>query len=359
MRATVALGIAVWTGLAAVAAGEERASSPFGINIHLPYGHALSPLLESVEEAGIGWVRIDVAWPEIEPTPGDYDWTRVDALVAEARARGLEILGILAYTPAWATDGPAGSGEPRDVGDWTRFCSTAAARYAGAIDVWEIWNEPNLPRFWVGTRNAWIESILIPGAEAVRAANPRVRVAGPALAHLRGRANWYGWLYEVLVRAGDRLDIVSHHLYAPSDSAVSEQLGSRTHFGDEPSLWIFAEPSVREVLAAAGWSGPFWLTETGWEAQGAVEVFRAVSYRRLLEEWFTGRRGRGWIERIFFYELKDEGDSHWGILRADGRRKLAWFVYRDFIAVYARLAPRAPSSPIDKVKRREHPRRGS
>lgn len=350
--------------LAALASGPLAAQAPFGINVHVLHGEALAPLLDAVSEAGIGWLRVDVSWRDIERQPGVYDWRQVDALVAEARRRNLEILAIAAYTPGWATDGAAGSGAPRSPGDWRRFCAAAAGRYAGSIEVWEIWNEPNLDRFWSGTRAEWIDEILRPGADGVRAGNPAARIAGPALAHRNGPAPWHEWLYDVLRQAGGELDVVTHHLYAASDGAVSSRLGSRTPYGGEPGLWRLAEPSLREVLEAAGWSGPVWLTETGWQAQGAAEIFQAAKYRGLLDEWFTGRRGRHWIERVFFYELQDdaEGGTHWGILREDRSRKPAWVVYRGFIAEHERPVPSSPPEPsprIDKAPRREHPNAGS
>jgi hypothetical protein len=343
-------------------AGWAAAASRFGVNAHTPQGEALLPLLDAVVEGRIGWLRVDVVWSEIERRPGERDWRRVDDLVVEARARGLEILGILASTPGWATDGVAGAGVPRDSEDWGRFCALAAARYAGAIDHWELWNEPNQRRFWQGSRREWIDGVLRPGAAAVRAGNPAARVVGPALAHVGGEdgADWASWLLAVLREAGGELDVVSHHVYGASDEEVSARLGSRTEFGEEPALWGLAAPSVREVLAAGGWSGPFWLTETGWQAQGTAELFQAAKYWGLLEEWFTGRRGRGWIERIFFYELQDDERTRWGILRADRSRKPAWIVYREFIAVQSRPpAPQSPSRPVDKAPRRVHPKRGS
>jgi hypothetical protein len=275
----------------------------------------------------------------------------------------LRILGILAHTPAWATDGSPGAGEPRVADEWRNFCTAAAERYAGSIEVWEIWNEPNLARFWSGDRQTWIDRILRPCAQGVRLASPAARIAGPALAHVDRHSPWHEWLFDVLRQAGGELDVVTHHVYAGSDEEVSARLGSRTAFGREPGLWRLEEPSLREVLQAAGWRGPVWLSETGWQAQGAGEIFQAARYRGLLAEWFTGKRGRTWIERVFFYELQDDGasGSHWGILRGDRARKPAWAAYRDFIA--ARSAPPDPAPRrqrrIDKPPPGEHPKPGS
>ena len=126
----------------------ELGDSPYGVNIHAPSGAHLRQLLDEVQAAGIGWVRIDFIWALVQPQRGTFDWSLYDEIVAEARARGIEVLAILAYTPGWATDGDAFNGVPRDVEDWRTFSRRAAERYRGRIAAWEHWNEPNLPQFW-------------------------------------------------------------------------------------------------------------------------------------------------------------------------------------------------------------------
>ena len=152
--------------------------SPYGINVHAPAGAQLTAQLDRVERAGIGWIRIDFIWAAVQPQRGVYDWRLYDALVAAAEKRGLSILAIAGYTPQWATDGAEVNGVPRDVADWTSFCTKAAQRYRGRIAVWEVWNEPNLTKFWAGTRQQWWQQVLIPGADAIHAADPQAKVGG-------------------------------------------------------------------------------------------------------------------------------------------------------------------------------------
>ena len=49
------------------------------------------------------------------------------------RARGLKVYATLAYSPAWATDGPELTGVPRNPDDWVTFCYQAAKRYRKTI----------------------------------------------------------------------------------------------------------------------------------------------------------------------------------------------------------------------------------
>lgn len=310
-------------------------SSSYGVNIHAPQGAELAAELDRVKAAGLGWVRIDFIWAAIEPQKGRYNWKGYDQIAAAAKARGLQVYATLAYTPAWATDGPEITGVPRNPDDWRRICFRAAKRYRGRINSWGMWNEPNLPRFWSGTRDQYIDVILKTGADAIHTGNPAARVGGPDLAHLTaGDSDWYDWLRQSLLQAGDRLDFITHHLYDNDGNRdVTSKLDDGTLFGDHPSRWDLVPPSVREVIESTGWTGkPFWLTETGWESGRVGESRQGDFYAGLLGDWFTGRPGRDWVSKIFFYELKDgpDGSFSWGILRADGSPKPAYEAYQGF-----------------------------
>jgi hypothetical protein len=315
-------------------------ASPFGVNIHAPEQERLQFALDQVAAAGIGWVRIDFVWADVEPEPGVERWLVYDELVAAARARDLRVLALIAYTPAWATDGPAISGVPRHVGDWSDFCYRAASRYRGEIAFWEVWNEPNLDRFWSGSRAEYIDRILAPAARALRAANPDARVGGPALAHhVADGRDWHGWLLDVLRAAGSELDFVTHHLYDLEDpAAVLARLAGETPFGDDPSRWGEAEPSLGEVLAQVAFERPVWLTETGWTTTRLDESRQGDHYQRFLDLWLAGEEPPAWPDKVFFYELQDDPDPQvpkFGLLRVSGRPKPAYQVLRDFIAAQA------------------------
>lgn len=327
------------TAIVSVSGLWAEESSPFGINVHAPSGAQLNSRFDKIEAAGIGWVRIDFVWALIELQPGVYDWSLYDEIVFAAQLRGLQVLAIIAYTPAWATDGPAISGVPRNVTDWEDFCFRSAERYRQTIRYWEIWNEPNQPHFWDGSRREYIDLILRPAADAIRVANPDARVGGPGLAHLvSGDRDWYWWLLIVLDQAADRLDFATHHLYdSDGHQDVTIKLEAETVFGQIPELWFLVPPSVREVLVEAEWFGdPTWLTETGWASDEVGETKQATYYEGLLSQWLTRYPLRDWIDKILFYEIQDDpspGVPLWGILRTDGSKKPAYFAYRDFIGI--------------------------
>ncbi len=314
------------------------ALSPYGVNVHAPEGTQQTIIYGAVQDAAIGWVRIDFSWSQSEPAKGVFDWTVSDTVVAGAVSRGLQVYATVSGTPAWATAGSPETGVPRDVADWVDFCSRAAARYQGTIRVWSIWNEPNLGQSFAGTRAEYLNVLLIPAADAIHAASPGALVAAPETAHtVSGNSNWYRWLQDAATNTGNRVDILSHHVYdSGSDAGVTKKLNDSTAFGGSPNLWDIVNPSVREVLQQTGWYGrPFWLTETGWASDQVGEANQAGYYTGLLGTWFGASAPNRWVNRVFFYEIKDDGNTavpRWGMLRPDGTRKPAWTAYRDFIA---------------------------
>lgn len=284
------------------------ASGPVGLNVHT----AGTDLLDRAAETGIGWVRIDFIWLVVEFENDRFDWSLYDRLIADAEARDLRVFATIAATPAWATDGSAGSGVPRDPNDWWDFCYRAAARYRGRVHAWGLWNEPNLGRFWDGSRLEYIVSILRPGAQAIRAADPSALACGPELAHLDS-AGWDNWLRETVAATRVDLDVVTHHLYPDGTSAGSVVDGLE----DGGSL-PWQSPAVREVLDDAGWRDrAFWLTETGARSGSFNEQGQAEFYFDLLDRYFPQHSQAGWIDAIFFYELADDPlypEDNFGIL---------------------------------------------
>ncbi len=312
----------------AAAAVSSAAASPFGINGHTPN----DAVADRIAEAGIGWVRIDFLWSVVEPERDIYEWAFYDRLVDRLEARGLRILANFHDTPSWATGGPSFSGVPNDPGEVRELLYLASTRYRGRIHAWGLWNEPNLVRFWAGTRQEYIDTILLPGIEALEAGDPGALVTAPDTAHLSNSLWWY-WLEDVIAAAGDRLHVVSHHVYPSEHSAqqVTEDL-------DEDPRYPWEDESVREVLELSGWSGrPFWLTETGVESAVHGSGQQAEFYQTLLDLWFGPQPRARWVDRIFFYEVHDPpppSSSSWGILspRPELVRKPAFYAYTDFIA---------------------------
>jgi polysaccharide biosynthesis protein PslG len=297
---------------------------PYGINTHLPS----STVLDLVRDAGISWIRVDFNWFMMEPARGVYDWSATDAVVSDARARGLNVFATLAYVPDWAAGGD-GSNVPAD---WYQFVFDTVSRYKDSVKHWGMWNEPNLDPFFRGAPRQYIRDVLRPGARAVRDADGSALVLGPELAQLQS-GHWNAWLATVLTQAGDAIDVVTHHDYSDDGLAVLRGLGGEFPF------WRLRTP--RGIMELTGTSGkPLWLTETGWRTDQVTQSEQADYYVQVLE----GVNSAPWLDKVFFYEVADDPRflEQWGILESDLTPKEAYYRYRDYITAHAVLSTPRP-----------------
>jgi len=80
---------------------------------------------------------------------------------------------VIVYTPAWAGED---ANSPPPAAAFSKFAGTLARRYRGRIRYYELWNEPDLSRYWAGTVQQYVQRVLRPGYRAIKHADPRVRV---------------------------------------------------------------------------------------------------------------------------------------------------------------------------------------
>jgi hypothetical protein len=299
-------------------------SSPFGINVHL----AENDILQKVMDAGIKWIRIDLFWSEMEPAQGVYDFSRVDRVVEFAHQNDLSVLAIFESTPDWANDGKGPNYPADDIASWQHFITTIVKRYQDRVKYWNIWNEPNVPEFFRGGKEVFLEEVFLPGAEAIKNADSSALIVGPELAHLVSAGKeWSLWLRYLLNNAGDYIDVISHHIY---ESQAIELLFKKLEGGEIINGIEF--PSVNQIVRETGNQyKPFWVTETGWDTWSFSEQKQAEFYLEMLQT----RDEKRYPDKIFFYEIIDsseEGIPPWGILKEALEEKPAYTAYSDFIS---------------------------
>jgi hypothetical protein len=119
--------------------------------------------LDEIKALGADAVKAQVDWATVAPggkrkprgfdgsDPSDYPgWGAYDAFVRDAQAHGFEvILSLGPPAPSWATRGKRGRYERADrpsAREFGRFAEAAAKRYP-SVDIWSVWNEPNLYKY--------------------------------------------------------------------------------------------------------------------------------------------------------------------------------------------------------------------
>lgn len=111
-------------------------------------------------DAGLGWMKQQFPWSEIEPKPGRFwddkfnqnSWDKYDRIVSLAEQYGLRVIARIDNTPDWAR-GPNTSPQtpPADFDRFAEFVAAFIQHYQGRVQYLQIWNEPNLSVEWGGT----------------------------------------------------------------------------------------------------------------------------------------------------------------------------------------------------------------
>jgi hypothetical protein len=128
------------------------------------------------------WARTLVAGAGSHHAPAGgpvYDFSRIDALQAAAAARGIKLqLTISGPAPAWATKDRKVSNNAPDARKYGAFVRTVVAHFAGRVDRYAIWNEPNLSA-WLAPRPraaSLYRALYSAGYKSAKAADPRAKV---------------------------------------------------------------------------------------------------------------------------------------------------------------------------------------
>ena len=147
--------------------------------------------LTSWPQVPVGSVRLwdaGVTWREIETSPGVYDFTKLDAQVRAANARGAEVTLVLGMTPDfYATRGEGKTSMPVSLGVWNNYVRAVVTRYSAAnwgsrgIAAYQVWNEVNVTGYWTGTP---YDMALLTKAtwNTVKSVDPGALVLSPAFA---------------------------------------------------------------------------------------------------------------------------------------------------------------------------------
>lgn len=171
-----------------------------------------------MRSCGVESLRIVIYWEDLQPYASMADipedkrggfrevegvptaFAATDRIVAAATSVGLRVMPVILRAPAWDREVPSNQASPpRGDAAYARFLRTLIGRYgpkgslwaeragkpATPIRTWQVWNEPNIDRYWssptpFGPRYA----------KLLRAANTAIHAADPgATVVMAGFAN--------------------------------------------------------------------------------------------------------------------------------------------------------------------------
>lgn len=342
-----------------------------GLRIGLSYGDTLTwksdkdlaTGLNDAVELGASWVRVDLSWNDIQPSsPNTYEWSRFDRVAKAARARNLDVLATISYTPSWARAFNCSSAAddqscpPADPQTFASFAAKAAKRYAAlGIHTWEIWNEPNI--FWDPAPNATAYTQLLKAtAKALRAADPKSYILLGGLAAVStdksaGYESQSDFLTEVAAQGGNKVvDAVSYHPYTypylPS---------AKTGFGTAYERISSYRDNLVGILARYGTPNlPIWITETGAPTDGPGRATDGTSIppntthvtegfqAKIASDTVNASAANPHVAAMFWFSDQDSGTAadkqhrslFYGLRRYDGSRKPAFAALKAAIAAY-------------------------
>jgi polysaccharide biosynthesis protein PslG len=283
--------------------------------------------IRKMKEAGVGFVRMDFLWQDIEPKEGFFSFDKYDAIVDKLSSHGIGVVGLLSYNAPW-TGRPWNA--PPDVDQFTTYAIETAEHFKGRVRHWEIWNEPDDAQYWHPQDDMKTYTELLKETSAVlKQADPETRIV------LGGLSKTIPISLRKIYKHGGKeaFDVVNFHPFTdprlPNALAMLEGtyrgvMRILEANGDAAKPIWFTElgcPGVQKPDATNGW----WLGTSPTEAEQA-EWVRAVYGHAL--SW-PG------VEKVFWAFFRDtphyfgNGIDSFGLVRRDFSEKPSFKAYKE------------------------------
>lgn len=354
---------------ALVAASSGR---QFGYSMHTLGVSDPDAYMTKAVNGGAQTTRDEFEWAWIEPSKGVYDWAASDRLMTYAANHGLHMLMIADTTPSWA------SGKDDSIENWQlyppinsidfgNFAGKLAARYGGTGSFWaahptlpkvlpagiEIWNEPNLPRFWTSGPNAVKYTGMLKLAyQKVKAVDPSMTVVTGGLAPVgcyndadcNGVAdngvsadgiNPVNYLKTIYVNGGaGYFDAVGWHPYSfwGTNTATAAEMLANENWSAWSQMGDTATSARSLMIARNDGNKKIWATELGAPTCITGAQYTCVSeaeQAKLATQGVALWKSYSWSGNYYWYDLRDDfgGSSttdmeyHFGALRSNNTQK--------------------------------------
>ena len=315
-----------------------------------------NPVAAKIAESGAGWVRLN-----FRLGPNFKDWTetttfgfsalsRYDSIIDNAVTNNLKVLGLLS-NEAWNTTNFPGDWQANNAevaggnGDNTYIQNfdTNAARvliphFAGKIDNWQVWNEPNasptsiypsnfawfLRRVYVAARDSGVPNLMIVsgGLSSTHSqTSTTLTSANTGADYLRdtytqGKLH-AGWETIKSTYGSYPLDVIGQHLYI-------DQWGRTKASRIEKAVSLVHDAYVAGEGGST--SKTTHVTEMGWATNLVSERTQADN----LSTAYTKLKQLAYTPRTYWFFLQDipAASIFYGLLRSDGSEKRSWAAYQ-------------------------------
>lgn len=239
-------------------AGQQSAGglSPQFFGMHAPDAAAHYP---DAGQGSIDFTTNAVYWPQLETSPGHFEWAHLDGLLAsadDAQDRAVLVLGLTPDFHGTLRHGVDVRTAMPDLGAWRRYVTAVVDRYANRLD-YQIWPEANIVSNWSGTPHQ-LATLVAEASKIIRQRAPRATVIGPAMAtRLPGQRAFLRRFYKT--RVGGRP--VSQDI-----DAVAVDAYPALHGTPETSLRLLQRDA--RALRRLRVTAPIWNTEINYGVVG-------------------------------------------------------------------------------------------
>jgi hypothetical protein len=299
-------------------------------------------------DIGGGWERLILPWDQIQPDKaGDFSHLGQSLTRNQVQSelnRGTNVAGLFQFTPTWAAarpdDGkrsvPKNLSLPFDDPNnyFGQYVYQTTKYYAGQIDQWIVWNEPEFKPgdagaggsyTWLGSDEEFAQLLKV-AYLAVKKANPNAVVSFPGTSYWvdinSNRPLFYDRVLSILAQDPNAAannfyhDVVSLNLYrAPDDVYRVHGIfkGIQAKYGVNKPVWLTetnAMPSDDRAVACPHADTPIQTTMN----QQAAYAIQSLA--------LGAAAGYGKLE---FYQMVDSNPcaepAVWGVTRDDGSRR--------------------------------------
>lgn len=256
------------------------------------------------------WRDFHFKWQDLEPTQGQWNFSRPDHDVQEALRHGVEVVPVLIGIPKWAASGEEASksdaqiAKPASLSDWANYVHTVAQRYKGQIHYYELWNEPENVNTFLRDPSSLIALNRV-AYQTLKSVDPTIVVVSSALSSGDPVPVRPARQLQLFAAAGlmKDCDAVGYHFYGiPVTGETTPRI---------PEDMLAPVKSVEKTMTQLGSKKPLWATEIGWYVLNddqnpqpapaymgrALEPELAAAYvaRTYILGWAAG------LDRIFWY----------------------------------------------------------
>jgi len=297
---------------------------------------------------GAGWTRVRFPWATLQPN-NDGEWN--DAFFTEAQlnaelAAGRTVVGLIVNTPHWALENSDVPGVPRGLNArdddpsnvWATFVRQIVTRYAGRIDHWIIWNEPDIwdthypGRTWGGDEKDFYQLLRV-AYNVVKTANPNATV------HLSAFTYYWDVNYGRTPFFSRLLDLIAKDPSAPSHNYYFDAASANLYFRTDNIYDLIAWH--HQQMRERGFDKPIWLTETNaapstdpaWPVDAPTFNITLEEQSHFIIQSFAMALAAG-ANHVAIYKMADVPGDHaanpepFGLVREDGTRRPAFAAFQ-------------------------------